>query len=176
MPVDVDCLIDADAIRSRVEALAAEIAPRLAPDPLVIGLLLGAFTFTADLIRALSVLGVEPGLDFMTLSSYGEATASSGRVRVRMDCRTPLEGRQVLIVDTVLDSGVTLRFARDHLHDRGAREVLSCVLLDKATTRRQPVTTDFVGFAIPDLFVVGYGVDAAGRFRELPYIGHVGHG
>ncbi len=173
--LQVETLFDAKTIRQRVESLAVEIAPRLNADALVVGVLQGAFVFTADLIRALSVAGAQVNVDFLRLSSYGTATASSGRVQVRMDCQASLQGRQVLIVDTVLDSGTTLAFAQTHLRQKKVGELLSCVLLDKTECRQQPVDVDFIGFTIPNHFVVGYGVDAADQFRELPFIGHVKH-
>lgn len=167
------CLLDEGTIRRRVAALAAAMAPRLRADALVVGVLQGAFVFTADLVRALSVAGARLNVDFLSLSSYGDATISSGRVEVCMDCRADLRGRQVLLVDTVLDSGATLAFAQAHLRRKGVTELLSCVLLDKVVRRQHLVHVDFIGFTIPDRFVVGYGVDAADRFRELPFIGHV---
>jgi hypoxanthine phosphoribosyltransferase len=167
----IDVLFDERAVADRVEDLAQGIAAALGPEPLIVAVLKGSFVFTADLIRALHRAGARPFIDFMQLSSYGAGTESSGRVEIVRDVTDPLEGRDVLIVDDILESGRTLAFARDRLLDGGARRVKICVLLDKAGRRVAPVDADFVGFDCPDRFVVGYGLDYAHRFRELPFIG-----
>ncbi|MBF0309784.1 MAG: hypoxanthine phosphoribosyltransferase [Magnetococcales bacterium] len=173
MPYIVKTLISEMDLQERVRTLAEEIAPRLGPDPIVIGLFKGAFIFTADLVRELYRVGVNPAIDFMVLSSYGAGMDSAGTVAVKLDCREKLEGRHILLVDDILDTGNTLLFTIDHLRAKGAAQVLSCVLLDKKERRKMPVKADFVGFPIPNEFVVGYGIDYAEKHRELPYIGAV---
>lgn len=167
----VAVLFDEAALARRTEALAQAIVARLGPDFLVVALLKGSVVFLADLLRALHRAGAAPEVDFLTLSSYGAATVSSGAVTVVHDIAGVPAGRAVLIVDDILESGRTLDFARRHLSARGARGVHSCVLLDKPGKRAVPVAPDFLGFAMPDIFVVGYGMDRAHRFRELPFVG-----
>ncbi|MBF0296076.1 MAG: hypoxanthine phosphoribosyltransferase [Magnetococcales bacterium] len=163
-------LLTAADIEARVNALADEIAPRLQPDVVMITLLTGAFVFAADLARALSARGVPVCLDFMILSSYGSGTTSSGSITTRLDCRQDLTGRQVLLVDDILDTGTTLDFAKRTLLAKGATQLFTCVLLDKPTRRKVPVEVEFIGFQVPDLFVVGYGIDYNEMYRELPYV------
>lgn len=151
--------------------MAAQIAPYLQPDVVMISLLKGALIFAADLARALSLHNISLCLDFMVLSSYGSKTISSGTVTTRLDCSENLHGRQVLLVDDILDTGTTLAFAKQHIQDKGAAEILTCVLLDKPARRQVAVHADFVGFQVPNLFVVGYGIDYNHMFRELPFIG-----
>ncbi|MBF0283486.1 MAG: hypoxanthine phosphoribosyltransferase [Magnetococcales bacterium] len=172
-PHVVEPLLSEETVRQRVESLAAELAQVLPVDPVVVGLFKGAFVFCADLARALSRHGVAPELAFMVLSSYGKETQSSGRVRVALDCDHPLQGRVVLLLDDILDSGRTLDFAVKHLQAKGAARVISCVLLDKPERRQIPFEADFVGFSIPNVFVVGCGIDYAEQHRELPFIGAV---
>ncbi|MBF0425814.1 MAG: hypoxanthine phosphoribosyltransferase [Magnetococcales bacterium] len=157
-------------VLERVAALAAEMAPRLEPEPIVLGLLKGALVFTADMLRALSRQGVKPLLDCMALASYGKGTISSGSIQVRMDNTLDLAGRQVLLLDDILDSGNTMSFAVQRLRDKGAAHILTCVLLDKPSRRQVSFAADFVGFTIPDTFVVGYGIDYAEHHRELPQV------
>lgn len=173
MSETLSTLIDEPRLKARVAAMAAELAPRLDTDLVIVGLFKGGFVFTADLMRALSGHGVQPRMDFMVLSSYGKGMESSGRIQVKLDCSEDLTGRQVLLLDDILDSGTTLSFAVGHLRRKGAREVLTAVLLDKPERRKpeyQTFTPDCVGFAIPNAFVVGYGIDYAEKYRELPYI------
>jgi hypoxanthine phosphoribosyltransferase len=164
-------LFDADAIRRRNADMAREIAAAGYRDLLVVSILKGSFVFAADLIRALHDAGLEPEVEFLALSSYGEDTVSSGQVRVVRDIETDVRGRDVLIVDDILESGRTLAFARDLMRERGARRVAIAVLLDKRGRRAAAVEADHVGFDCPDYFVVGYGMDVAHAFRELPYVG-----
>ena len=174
---EIEVLFGEDEIAARVEALAGEIAARAggraSGELLVIVILKGSFVFAADLLRALDRAGVKPRVDFMTLSSYGAGTESSGRVRLTRDISEDVAGRDVLIVDDILESGRTLAFARDLILGRGARRVETCLLLDKAGRREVPIEADYRGFVIGDRFVVGYGLDLAHRFRGLPYIGAV---
>ena len=169
----IPVLFTAAEIKDRVEALAAEIANKLSADFLVVSLLRGSFMFTADLVRELCAVGVHPQIDFMTLSSYGSATSSTGNVIVGRDVTDDVKGRQILIVDDILETGRTLRFAHDLLSERGAADIKTAVLLEKPGKLDVPVKADFVGFSIPDKFVVGYGLDYANHYRELPFIGYI---
>jgi hypoxanthine phosphoribosyltransferase len=175
-PHHVTELIKAKDLQQRVESLVDEINARLSDEPLVIvGVLRGSFMFLADLVRALYPRGVHPQIDFMTLQSYGSGTSSSGNVRILKDVSVDLSGCVVLLVDDILDSGRTLRFAVRHVENKGASRVLTCCLLDKPARRAVPVTADFIGFQIPDTFVVGYGLDYDSHYRELPFLGEVVH-
>lgn len=167
----VSVLFDADQIAARVAALAKEISGRVGGDFLVISILKGSFVFSADLIRAMHGEGMHPQIDFITLSSYGEATESSGHVEITRDVTDRIRGRTIMLVDDILESGRTLSFAKTMLLDRAAGDVKVCVFLDKANKRKVPIEADFVGFACPDEFVVGYGLDYAHYYRELPYVG-----
>ena len=160
-------------IATRVEAMAEELATKLPRDTLVVSVLKGSFVFAADLIRALSRAGADWSMDFLTLSSYGAGTETSGRVRVVRDIVDDVRQREVLLVDDILESGLTLSFARNMLLERGARHVSICTLLDKKGKRKTQLEADFVGFECGDEFLVGYGLDWAHRFRGLPYIGVV---
>lgn len=174
---NVDVLISATEIASRVVALAESIAQRLPPDLMIVSLLRGSFVFTSDLIRALHLAaagqGIRPQVDFMTLSSYGNNATSSGAITIVRDLTENVEGRDVLIVDDILESGRTLAFARELVLSRRARSVRIAVLLEKPGKRKVAIDADFVGFVIPDKFVVGYGLDYANYYRELPFIGAV---
>jgi len=141
--------------------------------PIIIAVLKGTFIFAADLIRALQRKGLAPEIDFIFLASYGAGKASSGQVKVLRDVESELEGRDVVIVDDILDSGRTLAFAKALLSSRGSRSVRTCVLLDKKVRRAAEIEPDFTGFHCPPVFVVGYGTDLAHRYRELPFIGVV---
>jgi hypoxanthine phosphoribosyltransferase len=164
-------LFSAAAIARRVEELGREAATVLPRDLLVVAILKGGFVFAADLIRAIGRAGATPEVDFLMVESYGQGTESSGRIAVRHDVGADPAGRHVLIVDDILESGRTLTFARDLLRSRGAAAVNICVLLDKPHRRKAELEADFVGFDCPEVFVVGYGLDHAHRYRELPYIG-----
>ena len=167
----IEILFSESEIASRVATLAEEISVAAPRDLFVVIILKGSFVFAADLIRALERTGVEAQVDFMTLSSYGSATVSSGEVVLVRDIAEAVEGRDVLIVDDILESGRTLAFARNLVVERGAASVKTCLLLDKAGKRTVPIEADFRGFEIGDRFVVGYGLDYAHHFRGLPYIG-----
>lgn len=170
-PPPVEPLFTAEAIAERVQSLAAEIAAWRPRDLLVVVVLKGGFIFAADLIRVLSQHDVHLEVEFISLSSYGPKLKSSGEVRVRFDIGCPVAGRDVLIVDDVLDSGLTLRFARDLMAGRDARRVAIAVMIDKPAGRRTAIEADYVGFTCPDYFVVGYGMDAGHAWRQLPYVG-----
>jgi len=171
---NVAVLYSADQIAERVQWLADAIVKQLPPDIMIVALLRGSFVFTADLIRALHRAGGSPQVDFMTLSSYGAGTESSGSVEINRDMNESVAGRDILIVDDILESGRTLTFARNLIEERGAKSIRIAVFLEKPGKRAVAnINADFVGFSIPDKFVVGYGLDYANYYRELPYIGVV---
>jgi hypoxanthine phosphoribosyltransferase len=163
-------LFSAEQIARRIDALAGDIAACALHDPLIVAVLKGSFIFAADLIRALHGQGLSPEIDFIFLASYGAGT-TGGEVKILRDVSSEIGGRDVVIVDDILDSGRTLAFAKALLESRGARSVRTCILLDKTARRQVDVTADFTGFACPDAFVVGYGMDLGHRYRELPFIG-----
>lgn len=167
----IPVLFTAAEIKDRVEALAAEIANNMSGEILIVSLLRGSFMFTADLVRELCAIGVHPQIDFMTLSSYGTGTESTGSVRIGRDLNDDVTGRTILVVDDILETGRTLSYAVELLKERGASDVKLAVLLEKPGKLETPVKADFVGFSIPDKFVIGYGLDYANHYRELPYIG-----
>ena len=167
----IEPLFSAEAIAQRVDELAREIAALPLTDPIFVAVLKGSFIFAADLVRALHRHGLEPDIDFIFLASYRDGTVSSGRVEVLRDVASALAGRDVVIVDDILDSGRTISFAKELLAQRGARKVWTCVLIDKDVPRAADITADFAGFRCPNVFVVGYGMDLANRYRELPFIG-----
>ena len=154
-----------------MEQLAAAISKDLPdPAPLVIGILTGSFILVADLVRALSRLNVEPQVDFMAVSHYGPTTQSSGSAKLVKDTTLNVAGRPVLLVDDILDTGRSLSLARDRLAARGPIWLRTCVLLDKPSRRVVPIEGDYVGFEVPDVWVIGYGLDAGGPGRALPYV------
>ncbi|MGA2043854.1 MAG: hypoxanthine phosphoribosyltransferase [Roseiarcus sp.] len=169
----VRVLYDEAAIARRIEGLATEIAAADPKDLLVVAVLKGSFMFAADLIRALHRVGLEPHVEFIHLSSYLEGTVSSGVVRILRDIESSVRDRDVLLVDDILESGRTLAFAKDLVTARGARRVMVCTMLEKPGKRAVQIEADFVGFISPDVFVVGYGMDVAHSYRELPFIGRV---
>jgi hypoxanthine phosphoribosyltransferase len=163
-------LFPSDVIAARLETLAGEIAGAMSKDFAAVAILKGSFIFAADLIRALANHGMNPEVDFMTLASYGTGTVSSGTVRLLRDVEIEVAGRQVLLIDDILDSGRTLAYARRHMLERGASAVKVCVLLDKTSGRTTADRADFVGFPCPPAFVIGYGMDHAHKFRGLPFV------
>lgn len=168
----VDEMISAKAIAARVEALAKEISDfyRDTDKLIVVGLLRGSFVFIADLARELD-LPVE--VDFLEVSSYGNSTESSREVRILKDLRGEIESRDVLLVEDIVDTGYTLKHVLDILHTRHPKRIEVCALLDKPSRREVEVKARWIGFEIPDKFVVGYGIDYAQRNRNLPHIGAV---
>jgi len=168
----IEPLFTPEMIAARNRAMAAEIAASPKKDLLVISILKGSFICAADLIRALHDAGLEPEVEFITLSSYGRGTTSQG-VKIIKDIDSDVRGRDVLLIDDILESGRTLRFARDLMYERGANDVDIAVLLDKRSRREGSLDADYVGFECPDYFVVGYGMDVAYAFRELPFVGVV---
>lgn len=164
-------MISTEEIADRVRALGAEISQEYADkDLVVVGILKGAVVFMSDLIRA---IGVPLEIDFMATSSYGASTETSGVVQLLKDLDTVIEGRDVLIVEDIIDSGLTLSYLSQLLQSRKPASVKTAVLLDKPDRRRINFVPDYIGFSIPDEFVVGYGLDYNHRFRELPYVGVV---
>jgi hypoxanthine phosphoribosyltransferase len=161
-------LVDADEVQQRVVQLGKEITSDFADEPpLLVGVLKGAFMFMADLSRSID-LPVE--FDFMAVSSYGSATRTSGVVRIVKDLDIDLTGRRVLIVEDIVDSGLTLSYLRKNLLARGPASLDVCALLVKEGLQRNDPDLRYTGFRIPPVFVVGYGLDAAERYRNLPYI------
>jgi hypoxanthine phosphoribosyltransferase len=162
-------LLTADAIAVRVGELGREIARDYAGrTPILVGVLRGAAVFLADLMRAIDG-PVE--CDFIAVSSYGPSTRSSGIVGLTKDLSDPIEGRDVLIVEDIVDTGRTLAYLLRNLETRQPRSLRVCTLLDKVARREVPVPLAYVGFVVPDEFVVGYGLDYAGLHRNLPYLG-----
>lgn len=169
----VQVLYSESVIAERIEAMADEIASWAPHDLMVIAILKGSFMFAADLLRALHRKGMAPQVEFMMLSSYGTGTTSSGIVKIIRDIDTDVAGRSVLLIDDILESGRTLAFAKHLTEERGATEVRVAVLLDKPGKRKASIDADIVGFSCADVFVVGYGMDAAHAYRQLPFVGVV---
>ncbi len=165
---NLEPLFSSEQIQTRIAEMGAEIARDYrGQTPLLVGVLKGAYIFLSDLARATDLrLGVE----FMAISSYGSGMRSSGEVRIVKDLDVPVEGRDILIVEDIVDTGLTLSFLISSLHQRGARSVKLAALLDKWERREREVKIDYCGFRIPDAFVVGYGLDYAERYRNLPFI------
>ncbi len=161
-------LIEEKAVQQRVRELGRELAENYRHDkPLVVGLLRGGFIFLADLVRAMDIpLEVE----FMTTSSYGHDKESSGTVEIVQDVRAQVKGRKVLAVDDIMDSGHTIARVKEHLLEKGAASVEICVLLDKPSRRQIAVEPDYVAFEIPDVFIVGCGLDYEDYYRNVPYV------
>ncbi len=164
-------LISEAEIATAVEALAREIAPRIDDDTVAICLLTGGIWFAADLTRALARLGRLVHFDALWLSSYKDARASYGRCEVRADLQRPVLGRKTLILDDVFDTGLSLSEAARLTNDAGAAEVLTAVFARKPWPEKRALEPDFVAWEAPARFLVGYGLDAAGTMRGLPYIG-----
>ena len=169
----VDVIFSETEIAAQIRVLAQTIAKTQWPQLRVVPVLTGSFVFAADLIRELHRVGLAPEVDFLTLSSYRRSVSSSGKVDILRDLDLDVAGRDVLIIDDVLESGRTLAFAKDLVAARGARRVKTCVLLDKQSHRAVQIDADFVAFKCPPVFVVGYGMDVAYRSRQLPYVGQV---
>jgi hypoxanthine phosphoribosyltransferase len=164
-----EILISQEALQQRVRDLGAEIAADYAGrPPILICILKGAAMFLVDLMRAIPA-PVE--VDFMAISSYGASTKSSGIVRILKDLDTVIEGREVLIVEDIIDTGLTLKYITEMLTTRRPASVRICTLLDKKENRRTEIPLDYVGFIIPNKFVIGYGLDYAEIYRNLPFIG-----
>lgn len=168
-------LISADQLATRVQQLATQLNADYADKyPLLIGVLKGAWVFMADLVRHLTI---PVSADFVRISSYGLGTTTTGEPQLLLDVTEPLAGRHVLVVDDIVDTGVSVSWLLAQVRQRQPASLRLCALLDKPSRRRVAIQPDYVGFEIPDQFVVGYGIDYAEQFRELPYIGYVtGHG
>jgi hypoxanthine phosphoribosyltransferase len=172
----LEVMYDADTVGQRVRALGREITTHYAPlaargeDLVVVGILKGSFVFLADLVRAIDV---PCHIEFMGVSSYGDATESSGVVQVTQDLTRPIKDKHVLVVEDIVDTGLTMKYLLDNLATRGPRSVRLASLLEKPEKNTAKVRVDWLGFSIPDQFVVGYGLDAAGLYRNLPWVGVV---
>lgn len=169
----VETVLSAEVIGARIEALALEIAGADSDRLLIVALLSGSFVFAADLIRALSKAGVAPEVDFLALSSYRKSSSPSASINILRDMEMEARGRNVILIDDVLESGRTLAFAKDLISARSARRVRTCVLIEKSRPRAVEIAADFRGFLGLDEYVVGFGMDLAGRYRELPFVGRV---
>ena len=166
---DVEVLHDADTIARRVRQLGEEITEAYDNGPLtVVVILKGSFVFAADLIRHIDL---PLSVDFMGLSSYGAETQSSGVVRITQDLSQPIEGRHVLVVEDIIDTGLTMKYLLGNLATRRPKSTKVCALLHKPARAEHAIDIDYLGFTIPDAFVVGYGLDYAERYRNLPFIG-----
>ncbi len=164
-------LISQGDIAVKVDHMAALIASRLdGSSTIMVGLLNGSVVFLSDMMRSLSRHGLCPLVDFMIVSSYKDATGSSGKVDIEQDVRIDLKSRTVLLVDDIVDTGRTLAEVRNHIYAKGAMDVITCALLDKPSRRVENISPDYTGFTIDDVFVVGYGLDAGNKYRCLPYI------
>jgi hypoxanthine phosphoribosyltransferase len=166
----VTVMLTADEIQARVKNLAVEILKDYAPDDdlHLVAVLKGAFLFLGDLVRAMN----RPvSVDFMAVSSYGKGTSSSGEVRLVKDLDSGLEGRNVIIVEDIVDTGLTLSYLQEILRARSPKSLRTACLLSKPSRRMVDVHVDYIGFTIEDRFVVGYGLDFAEQYRNLPYIG-----
>ena len=158
-------LIPQDKIRQAVAKLAAEIRRDYqGKQPLLIGILKGSFVFMADLVRE---LGLPIEVDFVKLSSYGSGTETSGKVKVVQGLKTPIKGRDVLVVEDIVDTGLTVSFLMDYLRKKKPASLRLCALTDKPSRHEVPVTIDYLGFTVPDKFIVGYGIDWNEKFRHL---------
>ncbi|MBO5554733.1 MAG: hypoxanthine phosphoribosyltransferase [Solobacterium sp.] len=164
-----EVLFTRDDIAKRVAELGAEITRDYeGKDLIVVGILKGAGVFMSDLIREIN----SPiRIDFMSVSSYGNSTVSSGIVRITNDLHQDIQGCSVLIVEDIIDTGNTLHYLREYLKNRGAEDVKICALLDKPSRRQVEVPVEYVGFEVEDRFIIGYGIDYAEKYRNLPFIG-----
>lgn len=158
--------------RQEIEATVRRLATEIGKDyhdkyPLLLGILKGSFMFMADLIRSLD-FPLE--VDFIGLSSYGKGRQTPGKVRVVHEVSTPIKGREVLVVEDIVDTGLTTAFLLDYLRKRKPASLKLCVLTDKPSRRQVPITVDYLGFTVPDKFIVGYGIDYDEKFRNLPDI------
>jgi hypoxanthine phosphoribosyltransferase len=166
---EIEVLFSKEAIELKIKELAREITCDYAgQEILVVGILKGAFIFMADLVREIAL---PLQLDFMDVSSYGHSTVSSGEVRIMKDLEESIEGKNVLIVEDIIDTGLTLNYIGEILKKRSPKSLRICCLLDKPSRRQSAIQPDYTGFAIEDLFVVGWGLDYAERYRNYPAIG-----
>jgi len=162
-------LLTKEHIEKRVQELGKELTKKFeGEEPLFIGVLKGSFIFMADLIRNVDL---KCSMDFMAVSSYGSGTSSSGAVKINKDLNEDITGRHIVIVEDILDSGVTLNYLCGYLKNRKPASMTLVTLLDKPARRKSPVKADYTGFEVPDEFVVGYGLDYAEKYRNLPFVG-----
>ena len=162
-------LLSEDQIKARIAELGRELTADYAgKNPIFIGVLKGVVMFFADMIRAIPL---DCQIDFMAVSSYGGGTQSSGKIRIQKDISVDLAGRHVVILEDILDSGLTLSHTAAYLKTKGPASLKICTLLDKPDRRKAEVQADYFGFTIPNLFVVGYGLDFDENYRNLPYVG-----
>ena len=162
-------LVTEEELQKRVNELGEALYDKFqGRNPLFLGVLKGSFIFMADLMRATQL---KSDLEFMSVSSYANATESSGRVRIVQDVQHDITGRDIIVVEDILDSGNTLAYLKDYLLGKGAASITIVTLLDKPARRAKAITADYAGFVVPDEFVVGYGLDYAQRYRNVPYIG-----
>jgi hypoxanthine phosphoribosyltransferase len=165
---NLEVLFSAEQIQARIKQIGADITRDYAGrNPLLIGVLKGACFFLSDLLRAIDT---RLSIEFMAISSYGSSTRTSGEVRILKDLDVAVEGRDIIVVEDIVDTGLTLSYLMANLKSRGAASVKLVALLDKYERRERPVEIDYLGFQIPDHFVVGYGLDFAERYRNLPFI------
>ena len=158
-----------EELRKRVKELGCQITADYAGrEPLLISVLRGAYIFMADLTRSINL---DVTVDFMSVSSYGAGTVSSGQVEIKKDLSASIEGKDLIILEDILDSGNTLYYLIDVLRARKPASIRICTLMDKPERRTKPIKADYVGFTIPDAFIVGYGLDYADKYRNLPYVG-----
>ncbi len=164
-----EVLLGEDELRARIVELGKELAADYADrNPVFVSVLKGSIVFLADLIRATEI---PLSVDLMELSSYGAATESSGQVRILKDLSGSIEDRDVVVVEDIIDTGLTLNYLLRYLHERRPASVRICCLLDKPARRLAEIEIDYRGFTIPDRFVIGYGLDFDERYRNLPYVG-----
>jgi hypoxanthine phosphoribosyltransferase len=170
MHADVEeILLSGEEVQARVAELGAQLAADYeSRDPVLVSVLKGSIIFLADLVRAMPI---PLSIDLMEVSSYGASTESSGQVRILKDLSTSIEGREVIVVEDIIDTGLTLNYLLRYLHDKGPASIRICCLLDKPARRLAPIEIDYRGFTIADRFVIGYGLDYGERYRNLPYIG-----
>lgn len=167
---DIDrVFFSAEELQDRVRELGARITKDYdGKDPLFVGVLKGSFVFMADLMRAVDLYC---DIDFMAVSSYGSGTTTTGAVKINKDLTYNVEGRHIILIEDILDSGVTLSYLKKYIEARKPASIRICTLLDKPARRKADISADYVGFECPDAFIVGYGLDYAERYRNLPYIG-----
>lgn len=171
MSVNIKVLLPEEDLEKRIAELGAQISEDYAGEEIImVCILKGAVYFACDLAKRITL---PMYMDFMAVSSYGSGTVSSGEVKIKKDMDFSVEGKNVLIVEDIIDSGHTLHFLQNLLSDRNAKSVKLCALLDKPERREVDVAVDYTGFTIPDAFVVGYGLDYDQKCRNLPYIGVV---
>ena len=164
-----EVLLSGEQVQARVAELGAQLAADYAErDPVLVSVLKGSIVFLADLVRAMPI---PLSIDLMEVSSYGASTESSGQVRILKDLSTPIAGRDVIVVEDIIDTGLTLNYLLRYLADKGPASVRIVCLLDKPARRLAPIEIDYRGFTIADRFVIGYGLDYGERYRNLPYIG-----